>query len=117
MRLLLDEHISGKVAERLRGRDIDAIAVTAEPTLRSLPDRALFDAAQELGRVVVTYNRTDFEWLVRQYAGAGREHHGLVIVHPTRLPSSQLTRLVDALAHQARSLPSGGSFVVWLSEP
>lgn len=117
MRLLLDEHISWKVAERLRERGIDAIAVGAERSLRGMPDRALFDAAQEMGRVVVTYDLADFDRLVREYAGARREHHGLVIVHPTRFPNSQLTRLADALARQARSLPPGGSFVVWLGEP
>ncbi len=38
MKLLLDEQISGKVAERLRGKDRDVIAVAAEAALRGVSD-------------------------------------------------------------------------------
>lgn len=112
MRLLLDEQISGKVAERLRKQGVDAVAVTAEPALRGLSDPDVFDVAQQQKRTFVTYNRADFEAIVRDYAAAGREHRGLVIVHPGRFPSGEFTRLSRALSNQV--LPPGGSFVVWL---
>ena len=115
MKLLLDEQISGKVADRLRKQGHDVIAVTADSTLRGLSDPDLFDAAQQQKRVVVTYNRSDFEALVRDYAATGRDHHGLVIVHPGRFPSWEFGRLAKALAKQ--TLPPGGNFVIWLQEP
>ena len=117
MKLLLDEQISGKVAERLRKQGHDVVAATADATLRGLSDPDLFDVTQQQGRVVVTYNRADFEELVREYASAGREHRGLVIVHPTRFPSSEFARLVKALAKQLDGFPQSGDFVAWLQEP
>lgn len=116
MKLLLDEQISHKVAERLRKRGVDVIAATADPALRGLADPDLFAAAQQQSRVVVTYNRVDIEAIVRDYAAAGSDHHGLVIVHPGRFPNHELTRLVNALAKHIPAFPRGGNFVIWLQE-
>jgi predicted nuclease of predicted toxin-antitoxin system len=117
VKLLLDEQISGKVGERLRGRGHDALAVTADPTLRGLSDPDLFEAAQRQKRVVVTYNRADFEAIIREYAAANREHHGLGIVHPVRFPNQEFSRLATALAAFMDTFPPGKSFVTWLQEP
>lgn len=117
MKLLLDEQISGKAAERLRARGIDVIAVADEQSLRGLSDPDVFEIAQTQGRVVATYNRDDFEAIVREYVEAGRAHDGLIIVHPVRFPSWEFARLVKALAHLADTRPSGKSFVVWLQDP
>lgn len=115
VKLLLDEQISGKVAGRLRKRGLDVVATTADPALRGLSDPDLFAAAQLQQRVLVTYNRADFEVIVRDYAATRQEHHGLVIVHPGRFPSWEFTRLATALSKQA--FPAGGNFTVWLQEP
>lgn len=115
MKLLLDEQISGKVTDRLRKQGHDVVAATADPALRGLSDPDLFEVAQRQKRVVVSYNRADFEAIVRDYSAAGQEHHGLVIVHPGRFPSWEFARLAKALAKQL--LPPGGNFVVWLQEP
>jgi Domain of unknown function (DUF5615) len=117
VKLLLDEQISGKVAERLRERGHDALAVTSDSALRGLSDPDLFETAQQQKRAVVTYNRADFEAIIREYAAANREHHGLVIVHPIRFPSQELSRLAKALAFFAATFPPGKSFVSWLQEP
>jgi hypothetical protein len=115
VKLLLDEQISGKVAERLREQGLDVIAATADPAVRGLSDPDLFAAAQQQQRAVVTYNRADFETIVREHAANGQEHRGLVIVHPGRFPSWEFTRLATALAKQ--TFPPGGNFIVWLQEP
>lgn len=117
MKLLLDEQISGKVAGRLQGWGHDAIATAVDPSLRGLSDPDLFEVAQEQGRVLVTYNRDDFEAIVREYAATNREHHGLVIVHPVRFPSRELTRLAKALAALAGAFPPSKGFTTWLQEP
>lgn len=114
MKLLLDEQISGKVADRLGKQGIDVIAATVDPALRGLSDPDLFAAAQKQKRAVVTYNRADFEAIVRNHAANRQEHHGLVIVHPGRFPSWEFTRLTNALAKQV--FPTGGNFTIWLQE-
>ncbi|MGN6254992.1 MAG: DUF5615 family PIN-like protein [Solirubrobacterales bacterium] len=114
MKLLLDEQISGKVAERLRNRGHDVTATTDDPGLRGLSDPDLFEVAQRQKRALVTYNRIDFEPIVRDYARMNREHHGLVIVHPTRSPSREFTRVAAALDSLLRGPALGGSFLIWL---
>lgn len=114
MKLLLDEQISGKVAERLRGRGHDVLAVTDEPDLRGMPDPDLFEEAQEQGRALVTYNRPDFEPIVRECARLNRSHRGLVIVHPVRFPSWEFARIAAALEKLLAAPGLGESFVVWL---
>ena len=117
MKLLLDEQISGKVAERLRDRGHDVIAATDDPSLRGLSDPDLFAAAQQQGRALVTYNRVDFEPIIREYAQMNHEHHGLVIVHPMRFPSWEFARLAAALESLLRETGLGQSFVIWLRTP
>lgn len=116
MKLLLDEQISGKVAERLRDRGHDVIAATDDPSLRGLGDPDLFEVAQQQGRALVTYNRVDFEPITREYAQTDREHHGLVIVHPTRFPSWEFARLAAALEGLLVEPDPGRSFLIWLQE-
>ena len=117
MKLLLDEQISGKVAERLRDRGHDVTAATDDPSLRGLSDPDLFEAAQQQGRALVTYNRVDFEPIIRRYAETSREHHGLVIVHPTRFPSWEFARLAAAMKGFLAGPGLGKGFLVWLREP
>ena len=117
MKLLLDEQISGKIAERLRDRGHDVTAVTDDPSLRGLSDSDLFEVAQQQGRALVTYNRVDFEPMVREFAQINREHHGLVIVHPTRFPSWEFGRLVAAIEGLTAGADPGMSFLVWLRAP
>ena len=114
MKLLLDEQISGEVAKRLRERGVDAVAIAEEPSLRGLGDPDVFEIAQVQERAVVTYNRDDFEAIVRECAELGREHHGLVIVHPVRFPSRDFARISKALKHFVDGNDLGRSFVVWL---
>lgn len=117
MKILLDEQISGKVAERLRDRGHDVDAVTDDPSLRGLSDPDLFEVAQRQGRALVTYNRADFEPIVREYAARDRAHHGLVIVHPTRFPSWEFARLAAAIEGFLRGSKVGMNFLIWLREP
>ena len=117
MKLLLDEQISGKVAERLREPGHDVTAATDDPSLRGLSDPDLFEVAQQQGRALVTYNRVDFEPIIRKYAQMNRDHHGLVIVHPMRLPSWEFAQLAAAMEGLLEGPDLGSSFVVWLLRP
>jgi hypothetical protein len=114
VRLLLDEQISGKVAQRLRDRGHSVTAATDDPSLRGLGDPDLFEVAQQQGRALVTYNRVDFEPIVREYAAMNREHHGLVIVNPVRFPSWEFAPRAAAIEALLVDANPGRSFLVWL---
>jgi predicted nuclease of predicted toxin-antitoxin system len=99
VKLLIDEMLSASIAEQLRQRGRDAVAVDEQRELRGLSDAELFAHAQEAGRVVVTYNRDDFIELTRDSFAAGRPHAGVLIL-TRKLPRDG--------ARRARAPPVGG---------
>ena len=117
MDLLLDEMLPRSLAEALRKRGHDVVAVTERPGLRGLPDVALFEAAQAETRAVATYNRDDYLELDAVYRRELRSHAGVVIVNPKRFPEGvpatfgRLIRSFDALLAADAPWPS---FVHWL---
>lgn len=119
MKLLIDEMLSASVAEQLRQRGRDVVAVDEQHELRGLSDAELFERAQDGGRVVVTYNRDDFLALDRQYRHQGRGHHGVVILNPRRFPQGKGTigTLVASLEHFLDAGSPYPSFVHWLQAP
>jgi predicted nuclease of predicted toxin-antitoxin system len=114
VKLLLDEQISGKVADLLRRGGHDAIAVAEDERLRGRSDAGVFEFAQRQGRVVVTYDREDFELLAREHDGYAGAHHGLVIVRSSRFPENDFPRLAKALGALLEGPEFGRSFLVWL---
>lgn len=116
MKLLIDEMLSASVAEQLRQRGCDVIAADERLELRGLSDPELFDRAQHDERAVVTYNRDDFLALDRQYRSHGRDHHGIVILHPRRFPQGKGS--IGPLIGSLKDLIAAGkpypSFVHWL---
>ncbi len=121
MKLLLDEMHAPAVAEALRIRGIDTIAVTERDDLRGLSDVDLLHAAAIEGRAVVTENIKDFAVLHRHVSAAGEKHSGLVYTHPRRFPRSapnHVRVLADALTEfvnrNAPGLDGIESFVWWL---
>jgi hypothetical protein len=64
VRLLLDEHFSEVIAERLRQLGHDVVAVVADPSLRAQPDAEVYRWAAVEGRRVVTENVKDYRPLL-----------------------------------------------------
>jgi predicted nuclease of predicted toxin-antitoxin system len=116
VKLLLDEMLSGRIAEQLRQHDHDTLAVEESSNLRGLSDPDLFVHAQDLERTIVTYNREDFLALNREYQSRERPHHGIVILHPRRFPQGDAStgRLVAALSSFARAGEPYPNFIHWL---
>lgn len=116
MRLLLDEMLPAVIADQLRSRDHDVLAVDERPDLRGLPDDELFAYAQDDARAIVTYNRDDFLALDRRHRHAGRDHHGIVILHPRRFAQGNQTigPLVTSLEAFLSADPPYPSFIHWL---
>jgi predicted nuclease of predicted toxin-antitoxin system len=106
--LLLDEMLSGAIAEQLRAKGHDALAVVDDPALISLPDDQILAHATTAGRALVTANIKDFMPLDAQYRAAGQAHAGLVLISTktfaqdrrfTAASTSALIALLDEPGH------------------
>jgi Domain of unknown function (DUF5615) len=113
VKALLDEMIPPAVAEQLRARGHDVVAVAERPDLRSLIDRDVFAFAQAQGRVVVTRDRADYLLLDREARSAGEIHAGLVLVS-SRFAPAAIDPLVKALDELLVGDPPYPGFVHWL---
>ena len=115
MRLLLDEMIGPRVAQELRNRGLDVVAVAERTDLRALPDEAVLDSARDEGRAVITRNIGDFARLHLQSLAEGRSHAGIVMVTAQAFPQNRgfVGALVTALAAAAESssLPRPGEVI------
>jgi hypothetical protein len=108
---------SDSLAEQLRSRGHDVVAVVADPMLVSLPDDQILVEATAAGRALVTANIKDFVPLDAQYKAAGRVHAGLVLVSAKTFPQDRsfIGALVNALAALlARPSSLGKEQVVFL---
>jgi len=103
--LLLDEMFSAAIAEQLRAKGHDAIAIVADPKLIGLPDDQLLAYATDMGRALVTANIKDFMPLDARYRAASQTHAGLILVSTKTFPqdrtfSAALTTALSALFDQ-----------------
>ncbi|MDQ3767900.1 MAG: DUF5615 family PIN-like protein [Actinomycetota bacterium] len=88
MRLLLDEHYSPTLAQELRDRGHDVVAVAERADLIAASDRALLEAGDREGRALVTNNVRHLVPIATQRLGAGESHAGLVLTSDRSLPRS-----------------------------
>jgi predicted nuclease of predicted toxin-antitoxin system len=107
LRLLLDEHISLIVAERLRDRGHDAVGVH-EVGLGGLDDRQVLSWSAGERRAVVTNNIKDFRPLHATCLTTGATHYGIVLVPASRysLRRDQLGALIAALGQLLARSPA-----------
>jgi hypothetical protein len=100
--LLLDEMFSDKIAQELRAKGHDVLAVVADSAVVSLPDEQILAHAAATGRAFVTANIKDFVPLDAGYRAAGQGHAGLILVHTKTFPQDRIyaaaiTRALSAL--------------------
>lgn len=111
--LLLDEMLSGVIAERLREQGLDAVAVVEDPALIGTADEELLVHAATQRRVLVTANVVDFAALATDWRAAGRQHAGLIYVTSRGFPQDRsfVGAIVTALRalHDTDGLPSPGT--------
>lgn len=98
MRLLLDAHLSARIAAVLRERGFDVIAAE-EAGLKFLDDAALWESARGQERAIVTCDVTDYTELYAELWEQGISHPGLVVVSTRRLPTSDIGSWIRALEH------------------
>ena len=107
LRLLLDEHISPKVARGLR-RSIPRIAVHAlaewqDGSFLGRDDEACLREAAAQGLTFVTYDLRTIPPLLKSWAEAGLSHAGVIFVDEKTIAPSDIGGLVRALAAVAKA--------------
>lgn len=122
MRLLLDEHLSPDIAEALRSRGHDVVAVTERRELRGRPDVDVLVVAAAERRVMVTEDIRDFAWLGLRWLPTRRPHHGVVLVPRRSFPRHPagyggLVRALEALLAAHPGDDDLVADVVWLKRP
>jgi predicted nucleic acid-binding protein len=110
--LLLDEMLSGVIAEQLRAKGHDVLAVVADPALVALPDDQIFAHAASAGRALVTASIKDFMPLDARYRAASQTHAGLILVSAKTFPQDRsytaaVTGALSALLDQPSQIQPG----------
>jgi hypothetical protein len=111
LKLLIDEHYPPSVAEQLRERSHDAVAVQEEADLRGMLDPNLFTEAQRRNCALLTENTADYIVLDAEDRSRHLAHWGLVFTSNRTFPRGKATTvgaLVKALDELLRKADSGG---------
>ncbi len=119
MKLLLDEMISPTVAEALRRRGHDVVAVAERPEWCGLADSELLSIARVEERAIATKNVRDFRPLAAEAIVRGGPGHAGVVFVPAnvRLTKGATGRLVEALEAKLVEFPGETSLAggeTWL---
>ncbi len=91
MRLLLDERYTKQIAEKLRDREHDVVAVTERTELIGAWDEQLFRLMAAERRAIVTENWAHFSRLMTQAAEDGLDHYGVLFTSAKGLPRGKRT--------------------------
>jgi len=110
--LLLDEMFSGIIAEQLRAKGHDVLAVVADPALVGFADEQILAHAAAARRALVTANIKDFMPLDARYRAASQTHAGLILVSAKTFPqnrafSAAITSALSALLDQPGQIQPG----------
>jgi predicted nuclease of predicted toxin-antitoxin system len=97
--LLLNSHISVRVARTLRERGFDVVALSEwrEGLYLHAPDEDILKAAHEEHRALVSYDLATIPRMLDEFAAAGIEHSGVVHVSSKTIASNDVGGLVRAL--------------------
>lgn len=106
LKLLLDEHISPRVADGLRRRNrsliVHCIAGWENGRFLGQDDSACLEHAAEQGLTLVTYDRRTIPPLLKDWAEAGRERGGVIFIDEKTLSPSDIGGQVRALSKLIR---------------
>src|SRR5271170_852949 len=110
--LLLDEMFAGIIAEQLRAKGHDVLAVVADPALVGLADDQILAHATVTRRALVTANIKDFMPLDARCRAASQAHAGLILVSAKTFPQNRTftaasTSALSALLEQPSQIQPG----------
>ena len=90
MKLLLDEMISWRIAEQLRRKGHDVVAVKRDrPELQQRLDPTVLAAAAAERRAVVTNNVRDYQPAQERTLARGETHYGVIYTYDNTLPRNK----------------------------
>lgn len=96
LRLLFDADLPSHTLIRiLTQRGHDALGAGLSDDLKQIDDPIVFAVAQEERRVMITRNFHDFPHILRDWAEAGRSHHGCILSHPATNAYGEMGRRFD----------------------
>src|SRR6202049_4191674 len=106
LKLLLDEHISPRVAEGLRRRnhtiEIRYMVGWEDGRFLGQDDHACLREAAAQGLTLVTYDRRTIPPLLKTWAEEGRTHGGVIFVDEKTISPADIGGLVWALTRLAK---------------
>jgi predicted nuclease of predicted toxin-antitoxin system len=119
VKLLLDEHLTARIAIELRRQGHDVVAVLERPDLQRAADEVLWAVARTEHRGVVTRDVGDFSRLAMADAAIEKVQPALVLIHHRRFPPGgrDMGRLVTGLRSVLVANPADDGLagrVVWL---
>ena len=107
LRFLLDEDIIDSVAVGLRARGVDAVSVhEIGRSGQRIDDDEQLAYAVEQGRVLVTYNRDDFQDIDAKWREEGRQHAGILWCLERTIRRRAVGDLIRALVAASREYES-----------
>jgi predicted nuclease of predicted toxin-antitoxin system len=81
LRLLLDANLSPKrIGSPLEKRGHDVLSLATDIALGALDDPLVLELAASESRILITRNARDFAPLLREWAEAGRQHAGCILI-------------------------------------
>jgi hypothetical protein len=101
LKLLLDEHVSPRVAEGLSRRERSLLVCSLSEwqggRFVGVSDEELLKAATVERLTLVTYDRRTIPRLLKRWGEEEREHSGVVFVDDSTIPASDIGGLVRSL--------------------
>lgn len=106
LKLLLDEHVSPRVAAGLQRRDrtliVHSMPEWEEGSFLGQEDDACLREAAIQGLTLVTYDRRTIPPLLKTWAEQGRQHGGVIFVDEKTITPADIGALVRALHSLAK---------------
>jgi hypothetical protein len=107
LKLLLDEHISPRVADGLRrrvsGLTVHSMNEWENGSFLGQEDHVCLQAAATQKLTLVTYDRRTIPPLLKTWMEEGLHHGGVIFVDERTIPPADIGGLVRALAELART--------------
>ena len=107
LKLLLDEHISPKVADGLRRRNralvVHFVAEWENGEFLGRDDAACLTKAAAQGLTLVTYDRRTIPPLLKTWAEQGRAHGGVIFIDEKTISPSNIGGLIHAMEQLFRA--------------
>ncbi len=109
MKLFLDAHVSARrIATALRTQH-DVRAADEERELDGWEDERLLDLATGDGRIMITFNVTDFARIASEWAAAGRSHTGCLLI--VGMDHAEFGLILRVIEHALSVRPDQASWI------